>query len=169
MCCISDLRGRLAVPTTISYEIEGVVPDYRRIPLSRSTHMRGWHPVREGHPATPFESYLECRVISVLARYPQLVSIKSQPVTIFYRHDGRAHRYTPDLLVQLSEVPIALKVLGFEALTYVEVKPQRRAIEVEDTLQRQFNVVRQATGHAVALITDWDLLADETEECLYGF
>ncbi|QWP77219.1 hypothetical protein J5226_02095 [Lysobacter sp. K5869] len=169
MCCISDLRGRLAVPNDDLYEIEGVVPDYRRIPLSRSTHMRGWYPVREGHPAVAFESRLECRVISVLARYPQTVLIKSQPVTIFYRHDGRAHRYTPDLLVQLSEVPLALKALGFEALTFVEVKPQRRAIEAEGTLRRQFNVVRQATGHAVALVTDWDLLPDETEERLYGF
>lgn len=169
MCCISDLRGRLAVPTTISFEIEGVVPDYRRIPLSRSTHMRGWHPVREGHPAIPFESYLECRVISALARYPQLVCIKAQPVTILYRHSGRAHRYTPDFLVQLSEVPVGLKALGFEALTYVEVKPQRRAIEAEETLHRQFSVIRQATGHAIALITDWDLLADETEERLNDF
>ncbi|MFK3648012.1 hypothetical protein ACI2IY_06180 [Lysobacter enzymogenes] len=156
------------MPTTTLYEIEGVVPDYRRIPLSRSTHMRGWHPVREGHPAVAFESYLERRVITVLARYPQLVLIKSQPATIFYRHNGRAYRYTPDFLVQLSEVPIGLKALGFETQTYVEVKPQRRAIEAEDALRRQFSVVRQATGHAVALITDWDLLADETEGHPYG-
>lgn len=169
MCCISDLRGRLAVPTDDVYDIQAISPDYRSIPLSRSTHIRGWCPVREGHPAIAFESRLECRVITVLARYPQLVSIKSQPVTIFYRHDTRAHRYTPDFLVQLSEVPIALKVLGFEALTFVEVKPQRRAIEAEGTLRRQFNVVRQATGHGVALITDWDLLPDETEDRRYEF
>ncbi|MEG3791252.1 hypothetical protein V1318_14070 [Lysobacter sp. CCNWLW3] len=165
---MTDLRGRLAVPTTDPYEIEGIVPDHRRIPLSHSTHVRGWHPVREGHPAVAFESYLERRAISALARYRQLVWIKTQPVTILYRHDGRAHRYTPDLLVQLSEVPAALAALGFEALTYVEVKPQRRAIEAEQTLRRQFSVVRQATGHAMALITDWDLPADEGQEHRYG-
>lgn len=162
MCCIPDLRGRLAAPTA-PYEIEGVLPDYRRIPLSRSTHVRGWHPVREGHPAVAFESHLECRVISALVRYPQLVRIKTQPVTVLYRHNGRAHRYTPDLLVQLSEVPAALEAVGFQAETYVEVKPLRRAIEAEDRLRRQFGVLRQATGRAVALITDWDLPADETE------
>lgn len=167
MCCIPDLRDRLAVPTT-SYEIEGVIPDYRRIPLSRSSHVRGWHPVREGHPAIAFESNLERRVITALAQYSQLVRIKTQPVTVLYRHNGRAHRYTPDLHVQLSEVPAALKEVGFHTETYVEVKPQRRAIEAEDRLRRQFSALRQATGHAVALITDWDLSVDEAEGHRYG-
>lgn len=167
MCCIPDLRGRLAVPTA-PYEIEGVIPDYRRIPLSRSAHVRGWHPVREGHPAIAFESNLERRVISALARYRQLRRIKTQPVTVLYRQNGRAHRYTPDLLVQLSKVPAPLRALGFETETYVEVKPLRRAIEAEDTLRRQFSVLRQATGTAVALVTDWDLEPNETEEDLYG-
>lgn len=168
MCCIPSLRGRLAVPTSTCYEIEGVIPDHRRIPLSRSTHMRGWHPVRQGHPAVAFESYLERRVISILARYPQMEWIKTQPVTVLYRYNGRLHRYTPDFLVQLSEVPVALQALGFQTQTFVEVKPKRRAVEAEDTLRRQFSVMRQATGHAMALITDWDLLADEMEVPHYG-
>lgn len=166
MSSIPELRGRLAAPSE-PHEIEGVIPEYRRIPLSRSTHVRGWHPVRQGHPAVQFESLLERRAISALSRYPQLVSVQTQPVTVLYRRNGRTHKYTPDLLVHLSEVPAALVALGFSTKTFVEVKPKRRAIEAEEKLRRQFAVLRQATGNSVVLLTDWDLPPEETEEVRY--
>lgn len=129
----------------------------RVIPPSRSHHVRGWHPVRDGHCSIPFESLLECRLITALATYAEVVRITSQPVTVSYENKGRLTRYTPDLHVLLSSVPDALAALGFEKETYVEAKPFLRAFHDEAKLLRQFRVLRAATQVAVVLLTDLDV------------
>ena len=151
------LREDLAKTSPGVLQIEKIKPDHRVIPPSRSHHMRGWHPVRPGHGATPFESRLECRTISALVAFPELVSVRSQPVTVTYRGDGVALRYTPDLLVTLSTVPEELTTLGFGLETYIEVKPFWRALSVADKLARQFAALRIAMKLPVVLVTELDL------------
>lgn len=131
--------------------------DHRLIPLSRSRHVRGWHPVRPGHGTIGFESKLERRVIDVLASYSELIRICSQPVTVTYREEDETRAYTPDFFVQLHDVPLALAELGFGSQTYVEVKPYFLALKIRDRLSRRFAVLGQATGRPVVLITDLDL------------
>lgn len=137
--------------------IERIEYEHRVIPLSRGRHVRGWHPVRRGHGAIAFESKLERDVISGLAGYPGLIRMKSQPITVSYRHHGGCYCYTPDLLVRLSEVPDELAALGFGHDTYVEVKPYLRALEQRDPLARKFAVLEAATDLPVVLMTELDL------------
>lgn len=100
-----QLRKRLTPALYTVPVIERIEVRKRVVPPSRSCHVRGWNPVREGHPAVAFESLLECRVISALAKYPQLKSIASQPVSVTYQHLEKSVRYTTDLLVQFQSVP----------------------------------------------------------------
>lgn len=152
------LRERLVVSASVTdITITRIDWGRRVIPPSRSTHVRGWHPVRPGHAAVPFESRLESKLISRLASYPELVRIRSQPVTIEYRHGERLTKYTPDFLVELESVPEELKALGFEEETFVEVKPLVRSLKVEHVLSRQFLALRAALTRRITLITDWDM------------
>lgn len=149
-CLLEDRLGS-------SFRIAAVELNRRVIPLSRSRHVRGWHPVRPGHGAIGFESLLERKVIDSLATYSELIRITSQPVTVTYREDQSTRRYTPDLLVDLAEVPIELAEIGFGQRTYIEVKPYIEALNIRERLSRRFAVVTEATGLPVALITDLDL------------
>jgi hypothetical protein len=153
-----DLLQRLnAVRVAEPIMPERVEHDRRVIPPSRGYHMRGWHPVRKGHGSIPFESKLERLVISDLATYSELNRLKSQPVTVTYRHADRTVRYTPDFLVEFESVPADLQPFGFGLTTYVEVKPRERALENLEKLCRQFSVLSMATGHPVVLLTDRDV------------
>lgn len=161
MNCSSEpyrLRHRLsAEASAMDITITRVDWGRRVIPPSRSTHVRGWHPVRPGHGAIPFESLLESKLISRLAIYAELIRIRSQPVTIEYRNGGRLTRYTPDFRIELESVPQELKALGFEKETFVEVKPLVRSLKVEHVLGRQFQALRAATERPITLVTDWDI------------
>lgn len=129
----------------------------RVIPVSHASHMRGWHPVRPGHPQVAFESRLESRLISALAHFPELRSIRSQPVTVLY-HDGEMQRrYTPDFVVELAQVPLALRLLDFDRLTYVEVKPFEKALRQKERLASKFQALRQMTKQSVTLVTELDI------------
>lgn len=154
---VQRLRDHLAKTDFGASQIEKIKPDHRVIPPSRGHHMRGWHPVRPGHGAIAFESRLECRTISALVAFPEMVRVRSQPVTVTYRDTGVALRYTPDLFVRLSSVPEELAELGFGLETYVEVKPFWRALSVQDKLIRQFAALRNAMNLPVALFTELDL------------
>jgi hypothetical protein len=152
------LRERLASNASVTdITITRIDWGRRVIPPSRSTHVRGWHPVRPGHTVVPFESLLESRLISRLASCVELIRIRSQPVTIEYRHGGRLTKYTPDLLVEFESVPEGLKQLGFEEETFVEVKPLVRSLKVEHVLNRQFLALRAALARPITLVTDWDI------------
>ena len=167
MNCYSEaqrLRSRLAAPTdSEQIEILRVESEARAIPLSYAKHVRGWHPVRPGHGSIAYESKLEARLITRLSRLPELVSIRSQPVTVHYRQTGIRGRYTPDFLVTLSRVPVELVALGFGLRTLVEVKPLWRSMRNEQRLTRQFAALRKACELPVVLMTSWDL-SPETRE-----
>lgn len=152
------LRRRIAAEESIdALSIDRVEHDRRTIPLSRSNHVRGWHPVQPGHGSVPFESRLECRVLTAFVAFDEFKGVRSQPVTVTYRHAGRKVRYTPDFHLSLSTVPAELAALGFGPETFIEVKPLWRALRLETKLSRQFAVLRAAVGCPVVLITECDL------------
>lgn len=126
----------------------------RQIPISRWKHMRGYHPVREGHEQIAFESRLEASFISLMAMLPELVSIKSQPVTVSFVHNGFKRRYTPDFSVTLSSVPAALQKLGFKKKTLVEVKPSRKAAAIQAMLATKFAALAMAMKLPAVLVTE---------------
>jgi hypothetical protein len=136
----------------------------RVIPLSRGHHVRGRHPIRKNHPAVPFESALECSLLSALAPLSCLVRIVSQPVTVFFSDQGTSRHYTPDFLVELRAVPEAFARLGFGLRTMVEVKPLQLALGQSKELCDRLRVLRVATGAPVSLITEVDipLLCEES-------
>lgn len=153
-----SLRERLAAPDSApAASINRIEHGRRVIPLSRGHHVRGWHPVRPDHGAVPFESKLECRVLTALVAFAEFTSVQSQPVTVFYKHDGRRVRYTPDFRASFSSVPLELAAFGFARETLIEVKPLWRALRHETKLRRQFAVLRAATACPIVLVTECDL------------
>jgi TnsA endonuclease N terminal len=70
----------------------------RRIPLSRRSHVTGFHGLPTG--AVDYESALE-RDFVLLTRFDDpAVRIRSQPITLHFEYEGRQRRYTPDYLVE---------------------------------------------------------------------
>jgi TnsA endonuclease N terminal len=69
----------------------------RRIPLSRRSHITGFQPLATG--VSEHESALERDFVTLTSFLDADASIISQPITLTFRHDGRARRYTPDFLV----------------------------------------------------------------------
>lgn len=134
--------------------ITALIHEYRTVPLSYSGHARGMHPVFEGHGCISWEGLTERDMISALARFPELVKIVSQPLTVFYEADGEAYRYTPDFSIRLTEVPPELEVLGFELLTYVECKPAELVPEQRLKLDRNFRAMKLAVPEPMLLILD---------------
>ena len=153
-----ELRQRCTSHDSDGTNIQSITHQERIVPLSHRHHVRGWHPVRPGHVSIAFESKLEASIISALANYKELVEIESQPITVRYSYFGITRRYTPDLLVTFSEVPVALARLGFKKKTYVEVKPLVRAMSLIKKLRLQFAVIRKATALPIVLLTDSDLV-----------
>jgi len=150
----TQLRQALALlpPPPVSE----VKPRNRRIPLSRSHHVRGWHPIRPGHGSVGFESRLESRFLTVIAQVAPGLTVQSQPVTITYELQGRDRRYTPDFLVHLPTVPDPLKRLGFGLETYVEIKPLERARQLDEEWMLRLASLR-TLGLPVTMVTDVDI------------
>lgn len=138
-------------------EICSVHPNGRRIPPSRGVHLRGFHPVRPGHPQVGFESKMERDFISGVGALPELLLLRSQPLSVSFRHAGRHHRYTPDFSLRLSCVPESLRSLGFSLFTYVEIKPLARAEAVREELALKFQAILAATFQPIVLITEEEL------------
>lgn len=137
--------------------VRRIETEKRAIPLSRGYHVRGRHPIRPGHPAVPFESALECSLLSALAPHPDLVKVISQPVTVFYTENGVSRRYTPDFLVEFRRLNTTLSRLGFGLRTMVEVKPLQVALSGSEGLCKRLRLLRFASGAAVTLITEADV------------
>lgn len=72
----------------------------RRIPLSRRSHVVGF--TASGSHTIEHESALERDFVMVTRFLDPGARITSQPLTIFYEHDGRRRRYTPDFRVVWS-------------------------------------------------------------------
>jgi hypothetical protein len=158
--CAHRLRLALSqAMMNVCCSVESVEHDRRRVPMSYGRNLRGWHPVRDGHGAIAYESKLEQHVISLLASYPELVRIRSQPITVRYREGGRIRAYTPDFHVHLSKVPNKLTPWGFLRDTYIEVKPYRHALDLGRDLAVKFATIRAAVGQPIVLVTELDTSA----------
>jgi hypothetical protein len=127
----------------------------RRIPLSRRSHITGWHPVRPGHGAVPFESSLERDAITWLTHWSGFHRVVAQPITVEYlRADGRRAHYTPDLWVTFDPLPGELQTLGFDTETYIEVKYAEEANRLAEQLTRLHAAVCQQTERPWVLLTE---------------
>ena len=74
------------------------MPQARRIPLSRRSHIIGFQWTRSG--ATAHESALERDFVTLTSFVNAAATIHSQPVTIAFEVGGCRRRYTPDYLVR---------------------------------------------------------------------
>lgn len=135
----------------------------RVIRPSKGVNIRGYQPVRKGHPLVPFESLLEKATIQALTRCSASISIVAQPITIHFRVAKQCYRYTPDLLVEFSSLPTQLQRLGFEARTLIECKPNDRLAAERIRMIRCFRATRLACREPLVLITDLHLRAGVLE------
>jgi hypothetical protein len=76
------------------------LPQARRIPLSRRSHIIGFQWTPAG--ATFHESALERDFVTLTSFLTPAGVIQSQPVTIVFEDQGLRRRYTPDFLVTYS-------------------------------------------------------------------
>ena len=143
--------------------IERVEHRKRVVPLSRGKHIRGYHPVNPTHGPVAFESLLEKRVISAIVVFPEFVRIVPQPITVFFCVDGVKFHYTPDFLVEFSEVPFQLECSGFGRETLIEVKHSSQIGRQQDALARNFCALAFATSAKTKLITERCLDAGDLE------
>jgi len=77
------------------------LPQARRIPLSRRSHIIGFQWTAAG--ATAHESALERDFVTLTTFVKADALIHSQPVTIFFEGQGCRRRYTPDYLVRVAD------------------------------------------------------------------
>lgn len=106
----------------------------RSIP-PKSRALTGQVSLRDGTSA-PFESSLERDALIRLDFDVAGRTIRSQPFTIEYLVEGRARRYTPDILVEFCEHEIT-------PVTVIEVKPKAVLEERWAEFEIRFKVVRE--------------------------
>lgn len=126
---------------------------YRRIPLSYGRHHGGRVATWPGAAPVRVESAEEAHVVRALVARPECRDIASQPVTVWYEWRGRVRRYTPDLVVTFSGVPIDLRAFGAETRCFVEVKPAGRRHTTGADWEAMRHVVRLATGCPLILLS----------------
>lgn len=139
----------------------------REIPLKKGS-IRGFHPGLRRGTAIPFESLHECDVICALIAQPGLLHIESQPFTIHFEIDGARHRYTPDLMLEFSEVPACLEPLGFERLTLVECKPRSKLRDSSQALLRARAALQVMSSAPLIVVVDAQLTPAVWEEVAHA-
>lgn len=97
---------------------------YRRVPLSRGRHHGGRIFLNHDHEMVRVESHEEAVVAKVLGGRPDFCRLLSQPLTVWFRWQGRVHRYTPDLEVWLNPISARSCASALGAHFLVEVKPE---------------------------------------------
>jgi len=112
-----------AIPATSEpVTITKILWKQRKIRMTRGS-IRGFVPGRPGEDSIAFESLLERDTISWLLQMPETRRLWSQPFTLHYVCQEKRRKYTPDLLVEFTEVPAALEREGFGRFTVIECKP----------------------------------------------
>jgi TnsA endonuclease N terminal len=113
-------------------------PTFRRIPLSRRSHITGFQPLAAG--IVEHESALERDFVTLSSFLDADAAIAAQPITLTFRHEGRSRRYTPDYLVRWSSRRTEL----------VEVKYQADLDANEERLRPAFATARAWADRAGA-------------------
>lgn len=91
-----------------------------------------------------FESLLEEAMMYLLDFDPDVQRFKEQPCHIRYRHEGKVHRYTPDLLVERSD-----------EIQIIEVKPRNKATTERNVmLFRIISTICESGGYRFKVVTD---------------
>jgi len=139
--------------TCSSPQIKRIAWGYRKIPLSHGRHHIGRIIPRPGQPAVMVESAQERLVVQALAKRCQCTALISQPVTVWYLYGGRLRRYTPDLMVAFSEIPLDLENLGAQERTLIEVKPHGRHRVSAETLSLWREVLEMAVAMPLILLS----------------
>jgi len=134
----------------------------RQIPVKRGS-IRGFHPNPLSCSAIAFESLLECDVISALLAQPGILTIQSQPLTIWYRLGNKVYSYTPDLMVAFRKVPEELAERGFGSLSLIECKPEAKLAGCSIALSRAFAALREVTSAPLLIVTNSSLQCIEWE------
>lgn len=111
-------------------------------------------PARGG--SIPFESRDEEWFLTLMDRFPELVSVTAQPLTVTCHLGNRRLWYTADYLVELTEVPPELRKLGFDVVTFVEVKPDSK---VDETVRFKAAMLETYAGITTVIVTESQILA----------
>ena len=135
----------------------------RKIRPTRGVHIRGYQPIGYGRPSVPFESLIEKNTIAEIARFPEVKRIQAQPITIHFSIGTKSYRYTPDLLIELWQVPEKLLHFGFAESTLIECKPHGRLTLDRVRIERCFRAAALACSEPLLLITDLHLLVGVLE------
>jgi len=77
------------------------------------SHITGFQPLATG--VAEHESALERDFVTLTAFLDAHASVTSQPITLSFRHEGRARRYTPDFLVRWSTLRTELIEVKYQA------------------------------------------------------
>jgi hypothetical protein len=139
---------------TVAPVVTGIEWNRRRIPLSHGS-VRGFHPGRD--EAIPFESLLECHTIDALLRFSQVKRVRSQPVTLRFTVGEIAFRYTPDLLVEFTQVPDELAALGYERSCLIECKPTAKLPKNAELLGRAYAALRTVSSLPLLIVSEGSL------------
>jgi len=126
----------------------------RTIPLSRRSHVTGFHPVKAGHGMVPFESTLERDFLSLIANWPCFHTVVAQPITVPWFDGNRWRRYTPDFRLELMQVPNHLAELGYAAVTFIEVKYADDFEKDKEAIQARLDAVRTATDQPAIIANE---------------
>jgi hypothetical protein len=120
----------------------------RRIPLSRRSHITGFQPLSTG--IAEHESALERDFVTLTAFLDARASITSQPITLSFRHEGRARRYTPDFLVRWSNRRTELIEVKYQADLDANAEQLRPALEAARAWANESGAMfRAVTEHEI--------------------
>lgn len=130
-------------------EIQTVKWSFRVIPNSRSgRHRTGYVVTWPRQPLLRCESELERHCIHSLAADRRCVAIATQPITVWYRWNGRNFRYTPDILAIFTNGQAKPPTVRL-----IEVKPLARFSAVRAKLVRHAAGLNQAVAIPLSVMT----------------
>ena len=130
-----------------------------REPIGRSFGLvRGKFPSRKIGRMIHWESQLERDAVLLFEFSPGVSIYREQPMRIYYSHDGKTRRYTPDFEVTLHTGEIQ----------FIEVKPLHKTLELPESnrlsrIQDHFDNV----GNTLRVITEVDIRQKQLLENLW--
>ena len=133
-----------------SIMIQRLVWAFRVVPNARcGRHRTGYVVTWPGQPLLKCESQLERRVLHALASNSACVGLATQPLTLWYRWNGRNYRYTPDILgifTPSSATPPTVRLF--------EVKPLARFAAFKTRLSRHSIALEKAVAMPLTVLTE---------------
>lgn len=130
--------------------IQRLVWAFRVVPNARcGRHRTGYVVTWPGQPLLKYESQLERRVLHALASNNACVGLATQPLTLWYRWNGRNYRYTPDILGIFAPPSAAAP-----AVRLFEVKPLAKLAGFKTRLSRHSIALEKAVAMPLTMLTE---------------